>query len=80
MADQKGDLNGRELARLLMESKKVQAALDLEKADYKAWLHRQSRHEEHEQYVADAKSRILALGVAVDSGAALLWQADLPLT
>lgn len=77
MADNQGEVNGRELARLLTEQKKIKAAIDLEKAAYKDWLLRQARHEEHQKYMAEAKAKILDLGVAVDAGAALLWQGEL---
>lgn len=79
MADNQGEVNGRELARLLTEQKKIKAAIDLEKAAYKDWLLKQARHEEHQQYMAEAKAKILDLGVAVDAGAALLWQGELAL-
>ena len=77
MEKDQGEVNGKELARLLMEQKRIKAAVDLEKAAYKDWLMKQARHEEHQQYMAEAKAQMLDLGVAVDAGAARLWQGEL---
>ena len=80
MEKDQGEVNGKELARLLMEQKRIRAHIELEKAAYKAWLREQQRHKDHKRKMEELGVQMIQLGVAVDAGAARLWQGDLGLT